>query len=440
MIQRSELCAVMVGALAVAFLAGCNNPHLAGGKLHFDQKRYERALSEFELAAKDMPESGEARLWLGRAHAELDQPELAAKSFDEALQLDPRIEADIKNAREHYWSERYNSAITSTKEADDLKAQGDTTAARGDFEKALADFQKALIYNPESISTRTNIGATEFNLGEIDKALEIFQEVRNMAPDNAEVKKTLHSVYVDQGNRSYNAAVDARDSQDTEKAKKMFEAARQFYAQAHDIDPDDIDLEHNRAVVAWELSDLDPENKQALLDEAQAAYTKVLEAEPDNTDVLENLSILYSNLGENEKALEFAQRLVDLDPKNGRYHTNEGRIQGEIGDKTAMFGDLLIGQALGQGMTQETSDARVEAEKWGPRSDELARFREGGPPEEIRVYVDPGGQQYDVWFYWSRGACYAFNQGKEIFSKRFKRVEIPEEEEQPEEQPATEGE
>ena len=426
MLRRSRLLLAALAILGPLAFAACNNPHLAGGKLHFDQQRFERAKENFELAVEKMPESGEAHLWLGRAEAELGEVDAAAANFDKASELDPRIADDVKNAREHYWSELFNNAIAYVEEADGVRSEGGDPNEK--FTQALREFQQAVKYNPTAHQTYTNIGKLYFNLGEVDSALAMFSQVREMAPDDPTVTELLFNVYKDQGNRAFERAIDAKASDDTDQALEMFDTAHTFYAKAGDIKPDDVELNQNSGAVAWELADIQPERKQELLSQSQAAYEKVLTEEPDNMDVIENLALLHSELGDHEKALELASKLVDLNPKEGRYHVHKGRILGEMDDKPAMFGSLLIGQVVKGGANVATTQARAQAEKYGPRSDILGCFRENGEPEEIKTYQQ-SGSSYEVWFYWTRGTAYAFEGGSQIYVAKFAKWEPPAEDE-----------
>jgi len=99
--RRWTLLTALVGLSFLAWWAGCSNPNLAGGKLHFDQAgrleepdrtaRFRRALETFQKATQELPKSAEARIWLGQTYAELDRPDSASMNFDLAEQLDPTM-------------------------------------------------------------------------------------------------------------------------------------------------------------------------------------------------------------------------------------------------------------------------------------------------------------------------------------------------------------
>ena len=44
---------------------------------------------------------------------------------------------------------------------------------------------------------------------------------------------------------------------------------------------------------------------------------------------------------------------------------------------------------------------------------------ENGSPDEILSFTDSSGQEFDVWFYWSRGQGFGFVGGKEKFESQF---------------------
>jgi tetratricopeptide (TPR) repeat protein len=321
-----------------------------------------------------------------------------------------------------YYADAYNSGLTYSTEAQEFKDSGDDASARESFQKALQEFKKAVIYRENEPEAWMSIGKSHFNLGNIDSALVNFDHAHSIAPDDPKVNATLYEVYKAQGNQAFGAGIEAKQAGDDAKAKEYFEAALSFYTSAGELGEEDIDIAQNRAGIEWELSDLDPVRADELRAAAATDYQKVLAAEPDNGAVLENLSMLESSRGNKDKALEYATRLVDLDPKDAAAHILQGRAQGALDNRSAMLGDLLIGQSLDSGTQVPSSQARAEAEKFGSRSDMLAQLRESGEPEEIRSYSDTGGSEYQIWFYWTRGRAYCFQGGKEIYAKQFKGV------------------
>ena len=423
------LAAVAVGTLILA--AACSNPHLSGGKLHYDQKRFERAEENFALAVQEMPENAEAWMFLAMSQAEQGKTDEAAANFVKAAELAPegtKLAETVQQNRDYYFGNRFNSAIAFNEEAEELKAAGDGDGAKEKFQKALEELQRALVYKPESTQARSNLGITYLKLGEIDKALATFDELRTHVGegvDSEKINSTLILVYSNQGNESFQRAIELRES-DPAEARRYLEAAMELYDKALSIDPEDVESRQNQAAVAWELADHMSEEEAArkaeLMGVARAGYEAVLAKETTNLDVIRNLMLLTNAMGDHETALSFATQLMNADPKDATNWVAMGRILGQMDRKTDMFGSFLVGQALSSGQQLDAANARTFAEVHGPRSQQLDRYRESGEPEEIRKYTDTGGGVYEIWFYWARGQVHAFQAGKEIYNGEFQKV------------------
>jgi len=66
-------------------------------------------------------------------------------------------------------------------------------------------------------------------------------------------------------------------------------------------------------------------------DEAMAAYRTLLDAYPEDVTALNNLGVSYSQLHDDERALELYQRALALDPTIGLFHTNVIGTLGNLG-------------------------------------------------------------------------------------------------------------
>lgn len=65
--------------------------------------------------------------------------------------------------------------------------------------------------------------------------------------------------------------------------------------------------------------------------EAIEAYQKALEKNPQNSDVLMNLSIAYCAIGQKEKAISLAKRATDMNPKSAKLWHGLGYIYDSMG-------------------------------------------------------------------------------------------------------------
>jgi tetratricopeptide (TPR) repeat protein len=73
---------------------------------------------------------------------------------------------------------------------------------------------------------------------------------------------------------------------------------------------------------------------------AKAALTPILEADPQNANAAWLLSRALVDLGELDRALQFAERAVSLDTDNAAYHVQLGAVLGRVAEKASMFKQL----------------------------------------------------------------------------------------------------
>lgn len=426
------LAAVVAGALI--WWAGCTNPNLAGGKLHFDQAsrlegsdrtaRFRRALETFKAAEAQMPQSGEVRLWLGKTYAELDMPDSAGVMFDQAESLNPEMKKDIADVRDHYWSVKYNAGVSAAVAAAKSRHDGNETAAKASFRDALRQFNKAALYSPGHPNTYTNIGKVYLNLSAVDSAITMLQEARKKAPDDTKVRDDLFAVYRTEADTAYQRASSKLDASDSTGARGLFGEAQKLYRQAEETSPGHSDISFQLGMTSYELAQLDPEHRQDLMAESVGHYQDVLKDNSADVDVLYNLSLALRDLGRYQEAREYTERLVDLKPEEGSYRQMLGRVADKLGDKQALLSGIIFGTALKSGTKVDTTQAEAMAKKFGGSSDLLRRYRENGPPNEILTFTDTQGQEYEVWFYWHRGDGFGFVEGKERFQSQFAPVGV----------------
>jgi tetratricopeptide (TPR) repeat protein len=414
---------IVLAAAGLASLAACKSAHLSGGKLHFDQGRYERALEQFEMAVAEQPENGEAHLWLGRALAELDQPEKAAAEFDKALELDSLLTEQVENTRGHYWVAWYNLGLLTKKQGEAAKEAGDEAASAENFEKAVGEFRKAIVYDPANEKAHTNIGEVLYKLGRTDEAVEMFKTVQAMAEERIgkasdaeaatkirdDMNEVLAAVYWNLADQAYQG--------------EQWDAALTFYNQALALKPEETNLSYQLASTYFQKSiTAEGEDKARYLESAIEHYNRVLELVKGDEDALYNMTVSLWELGQYENAEVKAKELVDVNPKDGEYHIFLARTYSKL-EKNDMFVNyFVIGTALKTGTQVPVATAREEAQKHGPGTDILQALRNLGEPQEIRRFDDNTGQEYVSWFYWSQGKAIAFVKGAKQAEVDFKPV------------------
>lgn len=440
MMKRWSFLAGLFGIALAILGVGCGgNPNLSGGKLHYDQAsrlqdptertaRFRRARDTFRKAVQELPNSGEARKWLGQTYAELGLPDSATYWLADAVKTDSLYKKEIRDIREHYWSVNVNAGQASAKAAAEAATAENPAKADSLYRRALRDYRKAMIYAPGRSETFYNSGIAYNNLGMVDSTLIAFGRAQELAPNDARIHTLRIAVLKREGDRLIAEAQTKSEASDTTGATAAYEGSQSYFQQALDLKPADANLvfylNWYMGVSSYELANLhrgekNREQRDQLVSAAVSYYENVLKDDPTYLDVLYNLYVILKEKGETQKALEIAKRMVDLRPKEFSYWGLYGGAQSMAKNKDRVYGPTAIREALKRGDKVEPATAQGRATAAGPSSDMMRRFRENGAPDEIRAFKDLQGNELENWFYWARGTAYGFGDGSERYAEAF---------------------
>lgn len=170
--------------------------------------------------------------------------------------------------------------------------------------EGIATALHALTIDPNSARAMAYLANAYFDTNQIGRAAETVERALEVNPESPEA-------YYVRGLINHYSRFD-------------FEAARDDYLTALQFAPNMTDVSVSYAWLSWILQEYDT---------AQATLLEVLELNPNNLDGLYLLSFLYSNAyGDQEQALEPAQRCVELDPANRACLFQLGNIQVLLGN------------------------------------------------------------------------------------------------------------
>ena len=398
------------GILAlVVVLVGCGSQFLAGGKLHFSQNRFDRALENFDKAIAEQPNNGEAHMWRGRTLAELERDDEAVVELRKAVELDPLQEEMVRNSFISYWSKRYNSALLFAKEA--MEKTGDDQKAS--LEKARERFERAIVFAPDSVQNYSNLGKVLYQLGDMGQAMAMFDKSRQLSAGRPDLQQFLFTLYKFFGEQSL-----------SDENRAGYERALALLHNAESMPTanqgDQIEVYFNIATAYYSLSDSVAEAERIpTLQKAAEYYEKVLALAPDDPDALTNLAYVLSDEGQGDAALQRGQQRYDQAPWDSESNLFMERLYKAAGNDKMANGHILMAQMMVQGRRQPDTAARDEAQAAGPTSDALKVLRDRGIPQEVRK-LEAGDNPYSVWCYWSDGRAYIFRGGREQVRISFK--------------------
>ena len=256
---------------------------------------------------------GQALLGSGSA-TEFSKLKSAAEAFNQALELDPKIEAQLAGPIQNLRAALINSAVQDqssgqydiatqklytsylvSKDPSDLYFAASNSVNSKDYDSALKYYQMALDagYTGETVE----FVATNKETGEVESFEN--ENVRNIAvksgqyikPEKVvgeskkgEILRNMTLIYIEKG--------------DNEKASQLMKTAR---AES----PNDIYLMRADADMSYKMGDI-------------ARYNQLMEqivaSDPDNPEVYFNLGVGSAEIGQTDEALKYYQKALELNP------------------------------------------------------------------------------------------------------------------------------
>jgi len=146
----------LFGQVRVPFSARMN-----GGKIYYNDGRYDKAAEQFALAVAENPNSAEARIWLGMALAHQQKLLDAAGQFDTAYELDTAYFNKMQKNEDFKFQ-----ALTSFSQATLAKINTNDT---NEWQTALSYIKKALKIEPKSRQGLTLLAQLYILLNRLDE-------------------------------------------------------------------------------------------------------------------------------------------------------------------------------------------------------------------------------------------------------------------------------
>ena len=141
--------------------------------------------------------------------------------------------------------------------------------------------------------------------------------------------------------------------------------------------------------------------KEGKYKECIDAFSSVLETEPDNADIYNNMGVAYSCVGDFDHAEKSYVRAIELDPELAQAYINLSDLYYKAGDLASAVGTLQRGSyELQDNLTIAHLLARVyiEDQRWDDAIVELERVLDG-EPDNYDAYYDLGHIYFELGDY-----------------------------------------
>src|SRR5204862_805104 len=247
--------------------------HLALGLYYYyEEANYEKALSEFDLAARALPNDGDVGLLIAAVQRRQAQMTDAIAAYKKAEAIDPRNQVTLYDASQTYFGLR-------------------------DWQNALRGMDRVLVLAPDSVNVKIQRGYTEFfwkgSTASIKAALESIPA--NLDPDGIVTFAR------------WDVSLMARDPAAAERA---LAACRLETITSQPGVP----LPKSYLLACIDLVRGDNASAQKNFEAARPALEKTVSDAPQDPTRCAQLGLLYAFMGRKDDALRQAQRAVELRP------------------------------------------------------------------------------------------------------------------------------
>ncbi len=252
------------------------------GKIHYENKEYEKALASFDEAIKI--DERFAKYWNGKGiiFSELKSCDKALECFDKAIALGPNYASS--------WNGKGNAYFLLKK-----------------YDKALECCNKAIELDPHAYHWNT-VGNVYSVLKAYDKALESYDKAILLDPNDA------HHPWNGKGMVYY--------------ALKEYNKALECYGNAIMLNKSFALPLNNKGIIFFTLK---------AYDKALECYDEAIEIDPSYASSWDNKGMVYHTLKKYNKALEFYHKATILDQKYASPWNGKGMVYNDLKEYDKAF-------------------------------------------------------------------------------------------------------
>ncbi len=297
------------------------------------------------------------RLLVGHAFCQ-DTSTAPEKILSRAVELHQK--GDLEGA-----IRQYQAFLTRFPNTGDVRFNlGAAYAASGRYEDAIAQYERALELGKltDSAAVQLNLGWAYFNIAEFEKASKLL-EALSTVKDSGEARLLL-------GRCRFKAADYFGALKDLQRALELnpklpslnatygmllrtmtrHDEADAAFRRELEIEPDDFDSNLYHGIYLQQ-------NGQKY-DEALACFNRALRVRPDDLSTLFQIGLVYESMNRTDEALETMKRVVKANPDSLEGHVTLTRLYYRRGEKDAaehhrLFSERLRGLADGQQLMQK---------------------------------------------------------------------------------------
>ncbi len=275
---------IAVGILLLT-MTGCQSVYVTSAKVYLQQNDLANAEAQLKEGLAQNPNDAQAHYLLGEIYAKQKKYSEMMQEFDASLALSDKYRSDITKIKNSHFESLYNEAVDNFN--------------KKETDKTVEGLQTALLIAPEDREAWSLLGKTYIRANRFDEGKEALRKAIALDPKFEDAGDRILLMEICYNNHEYeNALTSAEEILRKEAANKDAVKVAAFC--------------YNQLA----LKEEDLQKKSALQGKALEYYQQVLANNPNDTDFLFNLGLLYEMMGRNEEALAQFERIYELNPKD----------------------------------------------------------------------------------------------------------------------------
>ena len=320
--KRTIVGCVMVLLGGIILFNHCvGTPEITSAKMAIDQKNYDKAIEQCQLALEKNPQNAEAYFVMGQAYGQKKMFREMNDAFIKSLELSEKHSVEIEQHRESYGREALNKGVHYYRQ--------------NELDNAIDNFQLAAELLHDKLPAYKNLAFTYQLANQDSMAIITYEKALEHVPDDLETKRFLGILYYQ-----------------TTKYDKAIEMLSEVIAKANPQSE-----EYSDAIFHIAISyDVMGQSEKAI-----ETYKTALDSDPGNNDLLFNMGRLYNLQGKYEDAIATFTKMKTDD------ETLDFDLNYNVGNAYIGIADSLSKKAM------------EKDEKGNPvyPDNEVAEFREG---------------------------------------------------------------
>lgn len=326
---------------------------------YVEQNRVEEALQLYVKVLEIQPQDLETLTICGHICVAQRRFEDAAAFYRRVLEFEP-WNSDVRSNLDKL--PQQTSSVDPEPGREEMRRQAQELSASGDADGAIHNLQVLIDRDPCDALAHNDLGVLSYQKGLKEKALLHYEQAAKLQPENITFKKNLADFYYVEQNRVEEALriyVNVLEMQPRDietlaicghicASLQRFDDAETFYRQVLEIEPWNSDVRENLARLQQAKPAIDSEQSaeqtyhraQSLaaegdMDGAMGILVSLLDRFPDNSLAHNDLGVLYYRKGYKDKALQHYELAANLQPENitfkknlaDFYYVEQGRVE-----------------------------------------------------------------------------------------------------------------